>query len=88
MNKILEILPEGQMKISFRWLGAIVLAVATVSIGYANLKTQSAEVLQDRAELHNAVLAIQDLKLDLAALKVSLEDLRRSVDQLSSQHGR
>jgi hypothetical protein len=88
MTKILELLPEGKVTLSWRFLGMIVIAATMVSLGYGEFRSQSTQLASDRTEIHNIVATIEDLKVELKGLQVSMEDLRRSVDQLSSQHGR
>lgn len=83
--KITEIVPDGTIKIPIKWLGLIVLTIASVSIGYGEYRSQATQAAQDRQDLHAAISAINDLRVEMSDLQRAVTDLR---DELKLREGR
>lgn len=79
--KVFELIPDGSVKIPLRWLGVGVLAVVSISIGYGEYKSQTTQIVQDRQDLHDAVTAITDLRIEMSDLKRAVADLKDSIER-------
>lgn len=80
MTKIFELIPDGKVTISVKWIGVILLAVVSLSIGYGQYKSDTAQIQQDRQDLHTAINAINDLRIEMTDLKRTVSDLKDALE--------